>query len=218
MVQIGWRYKVLVMAPIAFAMATLCLSVTLRAKKPTPTPNSAAPSHNSSSTVNSKYRYHERGDGRQDLPPAVREMRDAIVGAALTGDLGELLIPIQWNELPPDFGRLPVGETLTAWRKKGDFAGREKLAILVNLLSGPFAILRQGPDVENAKLFVWPYASQIPANKLRPRDEVELLRLVSPDDLKRMRLKGAYDGYTLAIGADGTWHSFRRQTGAPTKK
>ena len=69
------------------------------------------------------------GQGRDGLPNAVSEMRDAILAAARSGRLDELLIPIQWNELPPDFGDLSVKETLADWKKRSpDGSGREWLA------------------------------------------------------------------------------------------
>lgn len=153
------------------------------------------------------------GQGRAELPPAVSEMRDAIIAAARTGSLKELLIPIQWNELPPDFGDLSVDDTLADWRKKSpDGSGREWLARLINLLEAPYAVLRKGSDIENNKIFVWPAFSELPLDKLTPPLEVELLRLVSAKEAQRMRAQGFYDGYGLAIGADGTWHVFKKVT------
>lgn len=153
------------------------------------------------------------GQGRAGLPPAVSEMRDGIISAARTGRLKELLIPIQWNELPPDFGDLSVEDTLAHWRKKSpDGTGREWLARLINLLEAPYAVLQKGPDIENNKIFVWPAFSELPLKKLSPGLEVELLRLVPAKDALRMRDQGYYDGYGLAIGADGTWHAFKKVT------
>jgi hypothetical protein len=37
-----------------------------------------------------------------------------------------------------------------------------------------------------------------------------LLRLVSPAALKDMRSAGIYTHWRIVIGADGTWHAFRR--------
>ncbi len=150
------------------------------------------------------------GFGRGDLPVNVAEMRDAILAAALSGDLKELMIPVQWNELPPDFGEKPVKETLEAWRKAShDGTGREMLALLANILAGPYAVRRHGPDVENARIFIWPAFAELPLDQLSPPLEVALLRLVSVDEVKRMKKAGRYDGYGVAIGADGTWHAFK---------
>ena len=149
--------------------------------------------------------------GANRLPVNVAEMREAILAAALSGDMKELLIPIQWNELPPDFGEKPVKETLSDWQKQShDGSGREMLALLADILSGPYAVRRQGADVENAKIFIWPAVAELPLDKLTPPLEVALLRIASVDEIKRMKKAGRYDGYGLAIGADGTWHAFKR--------
>lgn len=153
------------------------------------------------------------GQGRSGLPNAVNEMRDAILAAARSGQLDELIIPIQWNELPPDFGDLSVKETLARWKKQSpDGSGREWLAKLINLLEAPYAVLRKGPDIENNKLFVWPAFSELPLAKLPPTLHVELLRLVPVSEAARMITQGHYDGHGLAIGADGTWHVFKKIT------
>lgn len=150
------------------------------------------------------------GQGRSDLPTAVNEMRDAIIAAARSGRLDELLIPIQWNELPPDFGDLPVKETLADWKKRSpDGSGREWLARLIDLLDAPYAVLRKGSDVENNKIFIWPAFSEVPLKKLSPTLHVELLRLAPAADVARMIAQDRYDGFGLAIGADGTWHAFK---------
>ena len=151
------------------------------------------------------------GQGRSDLPPAVNEMRDAILAAARSGRLDELLIPIQWNELPPDFGDLPVKDTLAAWKKRSpDGSGREWLAKLIDTLEAPYAVVRRGPDIENNKIFIWPAFAELPLKKLSPALHVELLRLAPADDVARMIATDHYDGFGLAIGADGTWHAFKK--------
>ena len=156
--------------------------------------------------------------GANRLPVNVAEMREAILAAALSGDIKELLIPIQWNELPPDFGEKPVKETLADWQKQShDGSGREMLALLADILSGPYAVRRQGADVENAKIFIWPAVAELPLDKLTPALEVALLRIASGDEVKRMKKAGRYDGYGLAIGADGTWHAFRQVRHGDTK-
>ena len=153
------------------------------------------------------------GRGNSELPPGVAEMREAILAAARSGNLDELLIPIQWNELPPDFGALSVRKTIAAWKKQSpDKSGREWLARLINLLESPYAVLRQGPDIENNKVYVWPYFAEVTLDSLKPSLQVELLRLVPAVEAQRMKAGGGYDGWGLVIGADGTWHAFKRVT------
>ncbi|MFY0612766.1 MAG: hypothetical protein JXQ99_14635 [Hyphomicrobiaceae bacterium] len=160
------------------------------------------------------------GQGRSKLPVAVNEMRDAIIAAARSGRLDELLIPIQWNELPPDFGDLAIKETLADWKKRSaDGSGREWLAKLIDLLDAPYAVLRKGPDIENNKIFVWPAFSEMSLKKLSPALHVELLRLAPAADVARMITQDRYEGHGLAIGADGTWHAFKnvKEAAQPTK-
>jgi hypothetical protein len=153
------------------------------------------------------------------LPANVAEMREAILAAALSGNLQELMIPVQWNELPPDFGAKPVKETLEAWRKAShDGSGREMLALIANILTAPYAVRRQGADIENAKIFIWPAIAEVPLDKLTPPLEVSLLRLVGVDEARRMKKAGHYDGYGVAVGADGTWHAFKRVRKPQTPK
>ncbi len=161
----------------------------------------------------------EVGFAAGPLPANVAEMREAILAAALSGNLQELMIPVQWNELPPDFGAKPVKETLKAWRKAShDGSGREMLALIANILTAPYAVRRQGADIENAKIFIWPAIAEVPLDKLTPPLEVSLLRLVGVDEARRMKKVGHYDGYGIALGADGTWHAFKRVRKPQTSK
>ncbi len=57
---------------------------------------------------------------------------------------------------------------------------------------------------------MWPYFAEVALDKLSPAQEVELLRLVPPAAVKDMRAAGKYSHWRIVIGADGTWHSFRR--------
>jgi hypothetical protein len=95
-------------------------------------------------------------------------------------------------------------------RSPGDGEGREILAALAEILDAGYVVLPLGRDLENNRLYVWPYFAEVPLDKLSPAQEVELLRLVSPTALKDMRSAGKYTHWRIAIGADGTWHSFRR--------
>ncbi len=147
----------------------------------------------------------------EKLPVPVAEMRDAILAAARSGSIDELLEPIQWNELKPDFGEVDAAKPIAGWKKLSvDGQGREILAILINLLEAPYAVMRQGRDIENNKMYVWPAFAELPLGKLPPQLETALLRLVPRDAFKAMKDGGAYTHWRLMIGADGTWHSFLR--------
>ena len=145
----------------------------------------------------------------EKLPIQVAEMRDAILAAALSGRIEELLIPIQWNELRPDFGAVHSSKPIPDFKKRSiDSEGREILAIIKKLLEMPYAIVRQGSDIENNKIYVWPYVAELPLQKLQPEQEVELLEIIPRDSYKSMKKNGKYTYWRLAIGADGTWHEF----------
>lgn len=145
------------------------------------------------------------------LPHNVAEMRDEILAAAAGGEIDELRVPIQWNELRPAFGE-EAGTDPIAHLKRlaGDGAGREVLAAMVEILSLPAARVRTGRDIENDAVYVWPYLAERDLATLTPAEEVHLLRLVSPAEGKEMRANKKWTWWRLSIGADGTWLTFRK--------
>ncbi len=146
------------------------------------------------------------------LPVQVAEMHEAILAAAQSGQIEELLVPIQWNELRPNFGKIDASKPIPAFKTLSiDGEGREILAILTKLLAMPYAVIRQGPDIENNKIYVWPYLAELPLKKLKPEQEVELLQIIPRADFKAMKEAGKYTYWRIAIGADGTWHEFVKQ-------
>jgi hypothetical protein len=146
------------------------------------------------------------------LPAPVEEMRHAILAATQSGRIEDLIVPLDWNELKPDLAQGPVDDPIAFWKKSSaDGEGREILAVLANILSLPPAERRLGSDVENNVVYVWPYLAEAKLDALAPTEEVDLLRLVSPDVAKAMRAKKKWTWWRLSIGADGTWHSFRKE-------
>jgi hypothetical protein len=145
------------------------------------------------------------------LPAQVAEMRDAILAAVTLGDIEELRTPLEWNELPPDVSGTPVDDPIAHWKAiSADGAGREVLAALAEILAMPPAVEPGGRDIENNRLFVWPYLAERPLGLLTPAEEVDLYRLVPPDEARTMKQSGRYTWWRLVIGADGTWHALRR--------
>lgn len=150
--------------------------------------------------------------GTEGLPSQVLEMREAILSAVRSGRIEELRYAWELNELKPDLGGQPVADPIVHFKQiSDDGEGREILAVLGEILDSGHVALPLGPDVENSRVFVWPYFAEVPLDKLSPGQEVELLRLVPPAGIKAMRAAGKYTHWRLAIGADGTWHSFRRE-------
>lgn len=138
-------------------------------------------------------------------------MRDQILAAVQAGDIGELKGAIEWNEIKPDLGE-GKGEDGIAYLKKisADGEGREVLAVLANLLALAPARLAIGKDPENTTVYVWPYLAELPPDSLTGAEQVDLLRLVPVEKAKAMREAKKWLWWRLVIGADGTWHVFRK--------
>lgn len=150
--------------------------------------------------------------GTGELPVPVQDMREAILAAVRLGRIEELRHAWELNELKPDLGvPLAGGDPIAHWKQlSGDGEGREILAVLGEILEAGYVTLPLGRDLENNRIYVWPYFAEVALDKLSPAQEVELLRLVSPAALAEMRQAGKYTHWRIAIGADGTWHSFRK--------
>ena len=151
--------------------------------------------------------------GNAKLPLQVAEMRDAILAAVQAGKLDELLIPIQWNELKPNFDEPPGVAPLDHLRRiSKDGHGRDVLATFASLLATDPGIVRQGRDIENNQVYVWPAFAERGLAALTAEDKADLVRLAGSDEAAAAMIAAKrYSGWRLSIGADGTWHSFVRQ-------
>lgn len=140
------------------------------------------------------------------LPEQVRKMHDAILEAARSGDI-EMLVPVlEMNELRPTVSFGVDDDPITYWKRtSGDGEGRHILAILTEILEMPFVRINPGTPEE---MYIWPYLAEMPLDKLAPPQEVDLYRLVTPEEAKTMRDFGGYIHYRLGLGPDGTWHFF----------
>lgn len=146
--------------------------------------------------------------GTDKLPAPVIEMREAILAAVRSGRIDELTVAIQMNELKPDFGAGADPAIAHLKSLSADGSGAEVLAALAEILDAGYVTLPLGRDVENNKLFVWPYFAEVAIDRLSPAQQVELLRLVTPQEAKAMQESRRYTWWRIAIGADGVWHSF----------
>lgn len=145
------------------------------------------------------------------LPTPVQEMREAILTAVRSGDIEDLRLALEWNELRPHVADEPVDDPIAYWKRiSGDGEGREILAVLAEILECDHAALPIGDDVENNLVYVWPGLSEAELSQLTPQQEVALYRLVGPAEVKAMRESGRWQWWRLAIGADGTWHTFHK--------
>jgi hypothetical protein len=140
------------------------------------------------------------------LPEAVGRIRTAMLEAAMSGDLQAMRLPVEMNEIPPMVAPEKVKDALAFWKEaSADGEGRQLMAIMVELFRTGF--VHKGPGT-GEEMFIWPYFAEMSMKTLTPSQEVELLTLVSADQLKAMRLSGVYDHYRIGIGPDGTWHFF----------
>ena len=149
--------------------------------------------------------------GTKGLPQPVLDMREALLAAIESGDIEDLRHAYDLGDIKPDLGAAPKTDPVQHWKRiSGDGQGREVLAALSLILDAGYVVLPLGPDLENNRVYVWPYFAEWPLDKLTAGQEVELLRLVPPSAARAMKDKGKYNHWRLAIGADGTWHALRK--------
>lgn len=144
--------------------------------------------------------------GEDMLPEPVREMREALIDAASSGDIEAMRTPIELNELPPDTGSKTSSDAINHWKDaSSDGTGRDILAALLDVLNAGYVrIVEDGVGA----LYIWPYFAEIPFTSLSPAQQVELYRLVPDAAVEEMRQSGRYNGYRISIGDDGVWHAF----------
>jgi hypothetical protein len=140
------------------------------------------------------------------LPPRAARTRERILEAARTGDIDKLLIVMQSNETLPVFSFGNEKDPIAFWKATyPDSEGLEILAILIQVLQTGFVHVHQGTPQE---MYVWPYFAHVPLQRLTPEQKVELFRIVTGSDYKKMKEFGAYIFYRVGIAPDGTWHFF----------
>ena len=140
------------------------------------------------------------------LPEPVKKMRERILEAARSGNINAMHPIVEMNELKPTVSFGGANDPVAYWKQvSGDGQGREIMAIMIEILQMPFVHTAAGTSNE---IYVWPYLSMLPPEKLTPSQQVDLYRLISPDEAKTMKEFGSYIHYRLGIGPDGTWHFF----------
>jgi hypothetical protein len=107
--------------------------------------------------------------GTAGLPAPVEDMREAILSAVRSGRIEDLHHAWELNELKPDLGVALAGDPIVHWKQiSGDGEGREILAALAQILNAGYVVLPLGPDLENNRLYVWPYFAEVPLEGLTP--------------------------------------------------
>lgn len=147
------------------------------------------------------------GRGGEGLPPAVADMRSAIIAAIESGDIAELKGAMELNELPPEIGALPGSDPIQHLRSlSADGTGKDVLAQIARLLEGTWAAIPGGRDVENNRIYVWPQFAELPLDRLGEAERAALTALSGEEKAQRMIREQRYRGWRLSIGADGVWH------------
>lgn len=140
------------------------------------------------------------------LPEAVQVTRTQLIDATRSGDIETLRAVIEEQGGAPtvSFG-LPDDPVSYLREQSLDPDGRQILALLRNLLELPYAIYGASSDSPS---YVWPYLAVIDLDELTPDQEVDVYRLVDPDQLEGMREFGGWYYWRVYIGADGEWQAF----------
>lgn len=139
------------------------------------------------------------------LPEPVRATIEAMAEVAKSGEIAGMQRVLEMNELPPIVTRGKREGAISYWRKiSADGNGRDVLAALLETLDAGYAIKKDGGQ----DMYVWPYFAETKLEDLSPAQQVDLFRLLTPEEVKTMKASGGYLGWRVGIGADGTWHYF----------
>ena len=140
------------------------------------------------------------------LPVPVARLREQIIEAAATGDLEKLRPIIEASDPPPQLSFDRTDDPIAFLKSSsGDEGGREILAILIEVLEAGYVHVGAGTRND---MYVWPYFTYYPVEKLTPRQLVELFKLVYAGDYEDMRAYGGYIYYRVGISPDGQWRFF----------
>ena len=146
--------------------------------------------------------------GEDGLPQPVRDLRRKLIEVARTGDIERLRPYLQSGEdgTVLSFGEA-AGDPITFLKSaSGDGKGIEMLAILLEVLNAGHAHVEPGDTDE--EIYVWPYFTQVPIDRLTEPQMVELFELVTAGDYESMKEFGAYNFYRLGISPEGKLEFF----------
>lgn len=141
------------------------------------------------------------------LPEPVRLTRERMLEAARSGDIEKLRPLLGVEDRATQLSLEDHEEDVIDFLKSlsGDEAGREVLAIIIDLLDTGYVHLNAGKDGE---VYVWPYFYAMPLDRLTPPQIVELFQIVTAGDFEDMKKAGGYVFYSIGIGPDGSWRFF----------
>jgi hypothetical protein len=142
----------------------------------------------------------------EELPDAVRDMRQKLMEAARSGDMEQLRALMEAQPEPPTVAFGDPGDPIEYLKAlSGDAEGREILAILLEVLESGYTRVGAGTAEE---IYVWPYFAQYPVEALTPQQIVELFTLLTAADYEDMKSYGSYTFFRVGIAADGRWLYF----------
>jgi hypothetical protein len=146
--------------------------------------------------------------GEEELPAPVAETRRALIAAATSGELSQLLTVLTGrNEIMPMLDDKPVRDPIAYWKSLSfDGTGRDVLAQLLKVLRSGYVVTNAGTADET---YVWPYHSAYPLDRLNPQQEVELYAIMTPREVKEMDPAEGYTGSRIGIAPNGTVRYFR---------
>lgn len=148
----------------------------------------------------------------ETLPRSTAEMRDAILSAVASGKLADLKSALELNEMRPDIGDDANGEPVAFWTKASkDGKGSDILLALGKMLALKPAQVPLGRDIENNAIYVWPYLAERDLAQLSATEESDLASLMDPSEAAALKAGKRWTWWRLTIGADGTWHAFRKE-------
>lgn len=136
------------------------------------------------------------------LPPAVAEMRRAILRAAVACDYARLeeLALAGGETFIYSFGN--GGGPAEYWRE-AEAAGENAMEMLVRTLALPYA--RETFDIEPYLFYVWPSAYLVESGE---EDWTALAELYTPEEIELFKEYGSFIGWRVGITETGDWRFF----------
>jgi len=142
----------------------------------------------------------------EELPAPVRRTRDAILKAARSGDIENLRMVLERNELMPLVAKTRPKDPIAFWKAQSpDGQGLPLMADMVEVMEAGYVRLKPGTADER---YIWPFFAVVPLDRLSPAEKVQLYQLVGAEKAKAMLDDKTYRSFRSGIGPDGTWHYF----------
>jgi hypothetical protein len=141
------------------------------------------------------------------LPEPVRKTRDALIAAALTGDIEALRPIVKAQQNPPTVSYGGPDDAVDYLKTySADGQGIENLAIMLELLNAPYAVFDSASDDPS---YVWPYLAVVEdLSALTPKEKLDAYRILTAEQFQELVDLEAWYYWRLYIGKDGEWQAF----------